>query len=146
MQLWLRTCLKAEVEFTSMRDNLLYHRLHLVHLDRIHHIVLTLVFILLRGLLETAPSLLNPVVKDVRESKQHRWCDITQSQFVHHFTQVYLRAVLTRSHIDITILVDTKIGCAPTIDVVELLRIVNGPFLHIPNISFSFSTLYFILS
>ena len=60
-----------------MGDDFFYHRLHLVYLDRIHHIVLTLVFIFLCGLLETAPGLLNTVVKDVWETKQHRWCDIT---------------------------------------------------------------------
>ena len=60
--------------------------------------------------------------------------------------QVYLRSVLTRCDIDIALFVDAEIGSTPTVDVVELLRVLNGPFLHIPNNSFNFSTLILIFS
>ena len=72
MQFRLRTCLHTEVELTTMRDNLLDHRLHLVDLDGIDHIVLAFVVVLLGSLLKTAPSLLDTVVEDVREAQEHR--------------------------------------------------------------------------
>ena len=113
-----------------MGDNLLDNGLHLVHLDGIDHIVLAFVVVLLRGFLETAPRLLDSVVEDIGEAEQHWRRDITQRQLVHHLTQVYLRRILTRCDIDITLLVDAEIGGAPTVDVVELLRVIDGPFLH----------------
>ena len=129
-----------------MRDNLLDDGLHLVHLDGIDHIVLTFVVVFLRGFLETAPCLLDPVVKDIGETEQHGRRDITQRQFVHHLTQIDLRTVFAGCDIDVALLVDAEIGGAPTVDVVELLRVIDGPFLHKPNSSFIFSTLILILS
>ena len=69
MQLRLGTGFQSEVELPSVRDDLLYHRLHLIYLDGIDHIVLAFVVILLRGLLEAAPRLLDTVVEDVGESQ-----------------------------------------------------------------------------
>ena len=69
MKLGLGSGLKSQVELSSVRDNLLHHRLHLIHLNGIDHIVLALVVVLLRGLLETAPRLLDTVVEDIGESQ-----------------------------------------------------------------------------
>ena len=68
-----------------MRDNLLYHRLHLIDLNRIYDKVFGLVVIFLGCFLEAAGSLLNAVVEDVGKAKQHGGRDIAQCQFVHHF-------------------------------------------------------------
>ena len=114
-----------------MGDDFLYYRLYLIHLDGVNHIILTFVFILLGSLLEATPGLLDSVVEDIGEAEQHWRRDITQSQFIHHFTQVYLRVILTGSDIDIALVIDAKIGGAPSIDVVQLLRVVDGPFLHL---------------
>ena len=67
VQLWFRTSLQPKVELPTVRDDFLYHWLHLIHLDGIDHIVLTLIIILLTGLPETAPCLLDTVVKDIGE-------------------------------------------------------------------------------
>ena len=69
MQLRLGTSFQSEVELPSMRDDLLYHWLHLIHLDGIDHIVLAFVVVLFRGLFEAAPRLLDTVVEDIRESQ-----------------------------------------------------------------------------
>ena len=71
MQLRLGTSLQSQVELTAVRDNFIDYWLHLVHLDGIDHVVVAFVLILLAGLLETAPCLLNTVVKDVRKTKQY---------------------------------------------------------------------------
>ena len=146
MEFGLRTSLQSEVELPSVRDDLFDHGLHLVHLDGIDHIVLTFIIIFLGGFLETAPRLLDPVVKNIGETEQHGRRDITQRQLVHHLTQVDLRIVLAWGDIDITLLVDAEIRGAPTVDVVELLRVIDGPFLHKSNSSFIFATLVFIFS
>ena len=146
MEFRLRTCLYTEIEFLTVGDDFFHHGLYLVDLDGIDHVILSLVVILLSCLLKATPCLLNPVVEDIREAEQYWGRDITQGQLVHHFTQVYLCVVLTRCDIDIALFVDAEIGSAPTVDVVELLRVLNGPFLHIPNNSFNFSTLILIFS
>ena len=130
MQLRLRAGFQSEVELPAVRDDLLDDRLHLVHLDGIHHIVLSLVVVLLRSLLEAAPRFLDAVVEDVGKAQQHRWCDIAQGEFIHHFAQVNLRLVLTGRHVDVALLVYSEIRSAPTIQVVEFLRVFNRPFLH----------------
>ena len=131
MQLRLGTCLDTQIELTTVRDNLLNDRLHLVDLDGEHYIVLCLVVVLLSGFLETAPRLLDTVIKNVGEAQQHRSLHVAQRQFVHHLTQVYLRVILTRSDIDVTFFVDAEVAGAPAVDVVQLLRVVDGPFLHV---------------
>ena len=130
MQLRFRAGLNAKVELTAMADNLLNHWLHLVHLDGEHHIVLGLVLILLGSLLETAPRLFNTVVQNIGETEQYRRLHVAQGELVHHFTQVNLRAVLTGCHEDVALVVDTEIAGTPAVDVVELLRVIDGPFLH----------------
>ena len=69
VQLRFRTSLNAQIKLTSVRDNLLNHRLHLIDLDGIDHIVLALVVVFLRSLLETAPRLLDTVVEDIGETQ-----------------------------------------------------------------------------
>ena len=69
MQFRLRAGFQTKIELTTMGDNLLYNWLHLVDLDGIDHIVLTFVVILLAGFLETAPSLLDTIVENIRETQ-----------------------------------------------------------------------------
>ena len=69
MQFGLGASLYAQVELTSVRDNLLDHRLHLVHLNRIDHVVLALIVVFLGSLLKTAPCLLDTIVQDVGETQ-----------------------------------------------------------------------------
>ena len=130
VQLGFGASLYAQVELLSVRDNFLDYRLYLIDLDRIDNIILSLVVVFLSRFLKATPSLLNTIVQNIREAQQYRRRHITQGQFIHHFTQVYLRTVLAGGHIDITLLVDAEIGSSPTVDVVEFLRVVNGPFLH----------------
>ena len=130
MELGLGTGFQSQVELASVRDNLLYHRLHLVHLDGIYHIVLALVVVLLRGFLEAAPRLLDAVVEDVGESQQDRRLYIAQRQFVHHFPEVDLHLVLAGGHKHVSFIIDSEIGSTPAIDVVQFLGILNRPFLH----------------
>ena len=146
MQLGLRASLYTKVELLTVRDNLLNYRLYLVHLDRIYYVVLALVIVLLGCLLKATPCLLNTVIKNIWETQQYRGSNITQSQLVHHLTQVNLSVVLTRCDVDIALIVDAKIGSAPTVYVIKLLRILYRPFLHMPSISFILSTLIFIFS
>ena len=114
-----------------MGDDLLDHRLHLVHLDGVDHVVLSLVVVLVGCLLEAAPRLFDSVVEDVGEAQQHGSRDIAQRQFVHHLAQVNLRVVLAGCDVDVAFLVNTEVACAPAVDVVELTGIFNGPFLHV---------------
>ena len=130
MELGFRAGLQSQVELTTMRNDLFNDRLHLVHLDGVDHIVLTFVVVFLTGLLEAAPGLFNPVVKDIGETEQHRGSDIANGQLVHHFAQVNLCTILARGNVHVAFLVDAEIGSAPSVDVVELLRIFNRPFLH----------------
>ena len=130
MKLGLGTGFKTQVELPAVRDNLFNNRLHLVHLDGIDHVILAFVVVFLSSLFETTPCLFDTVVKNVGETEQYRWCDIADSKLIHHFAQVDLRTVLARGNVDITFLVDAEIGSAPSVDVIELLRIFNRPFLH----------------
>ena len=91
VQLGLRAGLYAEVELPSVRDDFLHHGLHLVHLDGIYHVVLAFVVVFLGGFLEAAPRLLDAVVENVGEAKQHGSGDVAKLQLVHHLAQVDLR-------------------------------------------------------
>ena len=129
-----------------MGYDLLYHRLHLVHLDGVNHIVLALVVILLRCLLEATPSLLYAVVENIGEAQQDGGRNVAQLQFVHHLAQVYLNRVLAWCHIDVAGIVDAEVTGAPAVDVVQLAGVINSPFLHSSNSWRSFSIVIFILS
>ena len=146
MELWFGTGLQTYVELPSVRDDLFHDGLHLVYLDGIDDEVLPLIAVLRGRLLETKGGFLDTVVKDVGKTKQHGGLHIAQGQFVHHFPQVNLRLVLAGCHVDIAFLVDAEIRGAPSTDVIKLLGIFNGPFLHIANNARSFSTLIFIFS
>ena len=130
MKLRLGTGFETEIELASVADNLLNHGLYLISLNRIDYKVLRLVFIFLGSLFETAARLLDTIVENIRKSQKHWGSDITKSQFVHHFPDVDLGIVLTRCDIDITFFINTKIGGAPTINVVELFRVFYSPLFH----------------
>ena len=130
VQFGLGTGFKSEVELLAVTDDFLYHGLHLVHLDGIDDKVLCLVVVFLGCFLKATGGFLNAVVEDVGETQQHRWGDVAQRQFVHDVAQVNLGVVFTGGDIHVAFVVDTKVRGAPAIDVVELLRIFDGPFLH----------------
>ena len=71
VQFGFRTCLNAQIELTSVGDNFLDDGLHLVDLDREHHIVFAFVLILLGGFLETAPRFLDTIVENIGETQQY---------------------------------------------------------------------------
>ena len=130
MQLRLRARLESQVELSSVRDYLLHHGLHLVHLYRIDDKVLPFVVIFLCGNIEAVRRFLDSVVQDIGKTQQHRCRHVAQCKLVHHITQVNLRVVLARCDVNITLFVDAKIGRTPSVDVVQLLRVFNCPFLH----------------
>ena len=53
MKFRLRPGFQPKIEFLSMADNLLYHRAHLINLDRIDDKVLRFIAVLLSGLPKT---------------------------------------------------------------------------------------------
>ena len=48
MQLRLRAGLKTDIELLAVRHDLLHHRPHLIDLDGVYDVILTLIIILLR--------------------------------------------------------------------------------------------------
>ena len=101
-----------------MRDNLFYHRLHLVHLNGVYNKVLGLVAIFVGGLFKAARRFLDTVIKNVGEAQQHGRSDVAQGELVHHVAQIDLCVVFARGDIHVALLVDVKIRGAPTVDVV----------------------------
>ena len=130
MQFGLRACLQTEVELLAVVDHLFHNGTHLVHLDGINDEVLTLVTILFGCFLETTRHLLNAVVQYVGKAHQHGSRHIAQLELVDQFFQIDLHTILTRSYYNMPFLVDTKVGSAPTSNVVQLFRIFNTPFSH----------------
>ena len=121
MQFRFRSRFESEVEFASVRDDFLHHRLHLVHLDGIDDEVFAFEVILFLRFGEAACRFLDAAVEDVGKAEQHRRGNVAQGEFVHHFAQVYLRIALAGRDIHVSLFVDTKIRGTPTIDVVEFL-------------------------
>ena len=131
VELGFRAGFQTEVELPAVRDNLFDDGLHLVHLDGVDHVVLALVVVLLAGLPETVPRCLDTAVEDVGEPEQHGRLYVAERQLVHHLAQVYLRVVFTGRDVHIALFVHTEIGASPPVDVVQLVRVFNGPLLHI---------------
>ena len=121
VQFWFRAGFQSEVEFASVRDDFLHHRLHLVYLNRIYYEVLGLVIIFFRGFHKAACSLLDTVVENVGKAQQYRRSNITQREFIHHVAQINLRVVLAWRYIHIAFVVNAEVGCSPTVNVVEFL-------------------------
>ena len=158
MEFRLGTSFETEVELASVRDNLVDDRLHLVDLDRIDDKALSFEVVLFLCLLIALSHLLNAVVENIGEAEQHRRGDIAQGELVHDIAQIDLRVVLARRDIDITLIVYSEIRSTPTINIVQLLGVVDGPFFHLisvvnllpahgkPSCCFSCSTVICILS
>ena len=85
MQFGLGTSLQSKIELLAVADDLLNHRAHLIHFNRIDNKILRLVAIFLSRLSETTGNLLNPVVEDVGKANQHGSRHVTQLQFVDQF-------------------------------------------------------------
>jgi hypothetical protein len=131
VELRLGTGFKTEIELASVRDDLVDDRLHLVDFDGINDIALPLEIVLFLCLLVALSHLLNAIVENIGEAEQHRRGDIAQGKLVHDITQIDLRVVLARRDIDITLLVYSEIRSTPTINIVQLLGVVDGPFFHL---------------
>ena len=52
-------------------------------------------------------------------------------QMVHDFLQVNSDTILLGFYVDMAFVVDSKKVYTPSLDVVELLRVFNSPFLHL---------------
>ena len=130
MQFGFRAGLQPEVVALAVADDFFYDGAHLVHLHGEDDKVFTLVVIFLACLAETFVGLLDAVVQYVGEAEQHGSRHMAGSQVVHQLLEVHLHAVLFRRDIDMSLLVDAKVIDSPTLDVVELLRILYAPLFH----------------
>ena len=111
---------QSKIELLAMADNLLNHRTHLIHFNRIDDKVFRFITILLCRLPETTGNLFDPVVKDVGKADQHGSHHITQLQFVDQLFQINANSIFTRCYYNMTFVIDTKVRSAPTCNVVQL--------------------------
>ena len=111
---------QSKIELLAMADNLLNHRTHLIHFNRIDDKVFRFITILLCRLPETTGNLFDPVVKDVGKANQHGSHHITQLQFVDQLFQINANSIFTRCYYNMTFVIDTKVRSAPTCNVVKL--------------------------
>ena len=130
MELRLRAGFEPEIVTLSVADNFLYDRAHLVDLHREDDEVLGLIVVFLGSLAEALVRLLNPVVENIREAQQYGSGDMACGQLVDNVLQIDLHAILLRGHINMALLVNTKVIDSPAFDVVELFGVFNAPFLH----------------
>jgi len=135
VQLRLAAGLQSEVELASVGDDFLHDGLHLVYLDGVDDVALALVVILLGSLLEARCGLLDAVVENVGEAKEHRRGDVAQLQFIYYLTQIGRLAVLEGRDTHVAFLVDREVRGAPAVDVVELLRVFNSPLFQINKLA-----------
>ncbi len=96
--------------------------------------------------METVGNLLDTVVEDIGETKQHRRADITHLKLVHHLLEVDRGISLAGTYHYVAALVYRKIVAAPAIDVVQLLAVLNTPFSHrlVKIVLCSFSVFIFV--
>ena len=111
---------KTEIEFLSVTDNLLDHRAHLIHFNRVDDKVLGFIAVLFRCLFKAFGYLFDAVVQNIGEAKQHRSCHVTQLQLVYQFFQIHLYTVFAGFDNYVPVLIDTKVRSAPAGDVVKL--------------------------
>ena len=131
MKLRLRAGLQAEVVLCPVGYYLIDDGLHLIDFYRVDNIVLTLEVILHTRLVVALGNLLDAIVQDVGETQQHWWSDVAQGQLIHDVAEVYLYVILAWCDIHMTFAVDAEIGCSPSFYIIQLLRVLYGPFLHL---------------
>ncbi|CCZ69498.1 uncharacterized protein BN759_01686 [Bacteroides sp. CAG:702] len=119
MQFGFRTCFQSQIELLAVADDFFYHGTHLVHLNGINDEVLCIVAIFLRCLSETIRNFFDTVIQNIRETHQHRCCDVPELQFIHQFFQVDCNTVFSGSHFYVTFVINPKIGNTPPRNVVE---------------------------
>jgi hypothetical protein len=130
-QLGLGAGLEADPQRRAVLDDLLHHVALLVHLDRVHAPVHTLVPVLGHRLLEAPGDALHARGQDVREADQHRLAQPAALEVLHQLEQVDLvAAVAARSHRDVSRLVDREEARAPGRDAVQLEAVLDGPTAH----------------
>ncbi len=121
---------KTYVIFIAVTDNFLYHRAHLVHLDRVYDEVFAGVFILFGSFVETIGYFPDSVVKYVGKSQEQRGVDIAQLQSVHYLFEVDRGTALLGSHLCVTLFVDREIFKTPARNVVYFRGVFDAPFSH----------------
>ena len=131
MQFWFRTSFQSQIELLAVAHHFGDDRLHLIDLDGIDGETFSLVAVFFGCFLEALRHALDAVVENVGETQQHRSLDISQRQFVHHIAQVHLHTILLGGNHYMALLVDVKITDTPSMNIVELRRVLNMPFLHL---------------
>ena len=130
MQLGLRACFEADVEFLAVVDYLFHHLAHLIHLDRVNHIVLGRVVILLGGLAEAVADFFYAVVENIGETQQQRRADVAHLKLVDNILDVDRHTTLAGRNGHMAALVNRKIIASPAGNVVQLLAVFDAPFSH----------------
>ena len=130
VELGLAAGLEADVVAFAVADDLLHDGAHLIDLNGVDNEMLGLEIVFAGGLLEAGGCLLDPVVDDVGETQEHGGRDIAPVELVHEFLEIDSHAVLARSDIDVSLLVDVIVIYAPAVDVIKLGRVFHTPFFH----------------
>ncbi len=127
--------LQANIEFLAVAYNFLHYLAHLVYLNRVNHVVLSLIVILFGSDVKAVADFLDAVVENIGKAQQHRSHDIAHLQLVHHIFEVNAGETLAGSHHYMTFIVDRKIITAPAVDVVQLGAVFNFPSSHSKNMA-----------
>jgi hypothetical protein len=118
----------AEAVGGAVFDQLLHHVPLLVDLDRVDPAEPALVVVLRDGRGEGSKELLDPELQDVGETDEKGKVAAPALQILHQFLEVdrpFARA--PGRHLDVARVVDGEEILAPSVDVVELGRVLDGP-------------------
>ena len=96
-----------------------YHGAHLVYFYGVNYEMFCIEIVFFRCFLETRGGFFNPVVKNVGKPQQHRGGYVPGLEFAHHFFQIDLFAVFSRSYINVSFFVYVEVANAPAVYVVE---------------------------
>ena len=130
MEFRFRTAFQSEVVFLAVRDNLLHHRAHLVHLDGVDDEMLPFVVIFLFCLCKASGSLFDAVVQDVGKAQQYGCRNVGIAEVFHYVCEVNLHIVLLRTYIGMTFIIDAEVVDSPSFDVVQFFGVFDSPLSH----------------
>ena len=127
-ELALAARFQAEVPGRACVEDLLDHLAHLVHLGRVDAEILPLVPVLRDRAAEHVVELLHPAAQQVLEAHHAGKAQLALADVVDHVHQVDHRAGLPEG-VDhqVALGVDAEVAGAPTRNVVELQRSLDGP-------------------